>query len=216
MTEFFAEQIQSGSIIANPGCYPTASLLGLLPALMEDMIDVSFLVIDGKSGVSGAGRSVSLGTHYSEVNENLKAYKLRTHQHIPEIEQISGKLTGKQINVNFSTHLIPLTRGMMCTIYGRLIKSITTEILVQFYQEYYQEHPFIRVRPVGSFPTVKEVAGSNFCDIGLMVDQRTNSLIIVSVIDNLVKGASGQAIQNMNVLFDLPQTTGLVNVPIYP
>lgn len=216
LTEIFAVDIKTADIVANPGCYPTASLLGIIPAVLAGLIEPGSIIIDGKSGVSGSGRGLSLNAHFSEVNENLKAYKIGVHQHIPEIEQILEKVTKKQSDITFTTHLIPLTRGMMCTIYARLNKQVSTEEVVKYYQEYYKDHAFVRVRPAGTLPAVKEVAGSNYCDIGLVADQRSGSLIIISVIDNLVKGAAGQALQNMNLIFGWDQTTGLTNIPMYP
>jgi N-acetyl-gamma-glutamyl-phosphate reductase len=157
-----------------------------------------------------------LGTHYAEVNENLKAYKIGAHQHIPEIEQTLQDESGQEQAITFTTHLVPMTRGIMCTMHANLTDVITTSDALQIYKEFYHAHPFIRVRPEGTFPSTKEVLGSNFCDIGLHVDTRTGRLTIISVIDNLVKGASGQAIQNLNILNGWDVRTGLLEVPVYP
>lgn len=219
LTEKNRAQIKQAKVIANPGCYPTATLLGLLPALNQQLIDPASIVIDGKSGVSGAGRKASLSSHFGETNENLKIYKVGRHQHVPEIEQGLQDVIGKRVPVTFSTHLVPMTRGIMCTIYANLAegqKDLTTESLVETYSLFYQNDPFIRIRRSGIFPATKEVYGSNYCDIGLHVDGRTGRLTIVSVIDNVVKGAAGQAIQNMNVLLDLEESMGLAFSPVYP
>lgn len=216
LTEIYPEEVKKASFIANPGCYPTATLLGLMPALKQGMIHPSSIIIDAKSGVSGAGRSASAMTHFSEMNENLKAYKLGQHKHIPEIEQIIQKASGEQVNVTFTTHLVPMTRGIMATMYAELEKGITTAEVLAVYEDFYKDHPFVRIRPEGTWPSTREVYGSNYCDIGIHADERTGRLTIVSVIDNLVKGASGQAIHNMNVLCGFEETTGLKNIPIYP
>jgi N-acetyl-gamma-glutamyl-phosphate reductase len=216
LSEIYPEKVKDSSLIANPGCYPTASLLGLLPIMKSEIADYKSIIIDAKSGVSGAGRGLSLISHYAEINENIKAYKLGAHQHIPEIEQILTDECGIPITITFTTHLVPMTRGIMCTIYVNLKENLTTEAVVEVYKQFYQDHPFVRVRPVGIVPSTKEVLGSNYCDIGLHVDQRTGRLTIVSVIDNLVKGASGQAIQNANLLFGWDQRTGLNDIPVYP
>jgi N-acetyl-gamma-glutamyl-phosphate reductase len=216
LSEIYADKIKTSSLIANPGCYPTATLLGLMPVIKNKLIDCKTIIIDAKSGVSGAGRGVSLGTHFSEVNENLKAYKIGTHQHIPEIEQILQDESDQQQAITFTTHLVPMTRGIMCTIHANLFDPIMTSEVIQLYNDFYQPHPFVRIRPDGVFPSTKEVLGSNFCDIGLRVDARTGRLTIISVIDNLVKGASGQAIQNMNLQNGWDVRTGLLEIPVYP
>ena len=216
LTEWNRRQIEEARLIANPGCYPTATLLGVLPALKLGLIDPDTIIIDGKSGVSGAGRSVTQGNMYSEVNESVKAYKLGSHQHIPEIEQAIAAVTEKDVKVSFTTHLVPMTRGILCTIYANLKGSHSSEEISEAYKQFYEDHPFVRIRETGNWPTTKEVKGSNYCDIALYVDERTKRLTIVSVIDNVVKGASGQAIQNMNVLYGWEETTGLQLTPIYP
>lgn len=216
LSEIYGEQIKQAKLIANPGCYPTAALLGILPAIKMGMVDPSTLIIDGKSGVSGAGRSVSLGSQFCEVNENMKAYKLGSHQHIPEIEQTIQNYSGNQVTITFSPHLVPMTRGMMCTVYASLEKEISTKQIVERYKQFYEPHPFVRVREPGTWPSTKEVYGSNYCDIGLLSDKRSNRLTVVSVIDNVVKGASGQAIQNMNLLNGWDERTGLAVTPVYP
>lgn len=215
LSELYAEKIKDATLIANPGCYPTATILGLIPVLKEKLADEKSIVIDAKSGVSGAGRGLSLTSHYAEINENLKAYKLGAHQHIPEIEQVLQDEAGTPITITFTTHLVPMTRGIMCTIYVNLLGKISTNEVHNIYNTYYEEHPFVRVRPVGTIPSTKEVSGSNYCDIGLHVDPRTNRLTIISVIDNLVKGAAGQAIQNANLINNWDVRTGLDDIPMY-
>ncbi|MHC0038383.1 N-acetyl-gamma-glutamyl-phosphate reductase [Pseudoneobacillus sp. C159] len=216
LSEIYPEKIKTASFIANPGCYPTATLLGLIPAVKSQWIDTKSIIIDAKSGVSGAGRGVSLSTHFSEINENLKVYKVGSHQHIPEIEQVLEDESGDSQAITFTTHLVPMTRGIMCTIHASLLKEMKTSELVELYSEFYQNHPFVRVRPEGKFPSTKDVLGSNFCDIGLHADERTGRLTIISVIDNLVKGASGQAIQNLNIMNGWNVRTGLLEIPVYP
>ncbi|SEO17023.1 N-acetyl-gamma-glutamyl-phosphate reductase [Amphibacillus marinus] len=216
LSELYHQQIKATKLVANPGCYPTATLLALLPALEHKVIKETGIIIDGKTGVSGAGRSMSLAVHFSEMNENTRAYNVCQHKHIPEIERYLSDRTNKEIQINFTPHIIPMTRGLMATIYADLQELITAEEIEQLYRDYYQGHTFVRIRPIGQLPATKEVYGSNYCDIGLQVDRRTNKLIIVSVIDNLVKGAAGQAIQNMNILNGWDEQLGLNDVPIYP
>lgn len=216
LSEIYSEKIQSAMLVANPGCYSTASLLGLLPIIKTNIADLNSIIIDAKSGLTGAGRGLTLTSHYAEINENVRAYKLGEHQHIPEIEQVLRDETGKQITITFSTHLIPMSRGIMCSMYMNLKEYLSTEDVIQMYTHFYEKHPFVRVRPMGNVPSTKEVLGSNYCDIGLYVDQRTNRLTIISVIDNLVKGASGQAIQNANIMNGWDERTGLEDIPMYP
>lgn len=214
--EWNQEAIASAKVIANPGCYPTATLLGLLPLVKSGWIDSNSLIIDAKSGVSGAGRGVSLGVHFSEINENLSAYKIGSHQHTPEIEQEIAHQSGVHVKVSFTPHLIPMTRGILVTAYANLMTSITSEELQGLYEATYADKPFVRVRKFGSCPRTKEVYGSNFCDIGLHLDERTGRVVVVSVIDNVVKGAAGQAVQNMNTMLGLEETAGLQLTPVFP
>lgn len=214
--EWNQEKVASARLVANPGCYPTATLLGVLPLVKSGWIDPATLIIDAKSGVSGAGRGVSQGVHFSEVNENLSAYKIASHQHTPEIEQEIANQSGQDVMISFTPHLIPMTRGILITAYAKLTADITSQELQALYEETYVNKPFVRVREFGSYPRTKDVYGSNFCDIALHLDQRTGRVIVVSVIDNVVKGAAGQAIQNMNTLFGLPETTGLQLTPVFP
>lgn len=209
-------QKSQGQLIANPGCFPTATLLALHPLVNEDIIDLSSIIIDAKTGVSGAGRSLSQRVHFSEMNENLSSYAIGQHKHKPEIEQYLSAIANETVSVIFTPHLVPMTRGILSTIYVKLTTLQTAKSLHQLMTSYYAQHPFVRIRELGQFPTTKEVLGSNYCDIGIYVDEQSQSAILVSVIDNLVKGASGQAIQNLNLLYDLDITTGLEQSPVYP
>ena len=203
-------------LIANPGCFPTATLLALHPLVDSQIIHNNSIIIDAKTGVSGAGRSLAQHVHYSEMNENFSAYAIGKHKHKPEIEQYLTQLADEKIAVTFTPHLVPMTRGILSTIYVQLKEHTTTESLHAQFQRYYSDAPFVRIRDIGEFPKTKEVAGSNYCDIGVYVNEESNQAIIVSVIDNLVKGASGQAIQNINKLFGLDSATGLNQLPVYP
>jgi N-acetyl-gamma-glutamyl-phosphate reductase len=216
LSEVFGDEVKGSDLIANPGCYPTATLLGLIPAIHAGWIDPSTIIIDAKSGVSGAGRGVNLGVHYAEVNENLTAYKVNKHQHIPEIEQALSRVAGKPVVTTFTTHLVPMTRGIMSTMYATVNGEHTTEEFIALYREYYKGRKFVRVRQGNKLPATKEVYGSNYCDIGFAVDERTGRVTIVSVIDNVVKGAAGQAIQNLNIMMGWDETTGLLFAPVYP
>ncbi|GAA4718934.1 N-acetyl-gamma-glutamyl-phosphate reductase [Brevibacillus fulvus] len=216
LPEWNRQKIASARLIANPGCYPTASLLGLLPLAETGLADMRSWIIDAKSGVSGAGRSVSLGVHFSEVNESVSAYKVGKHQHTPEIEQELSKISGEEALIQFTPHLIPMTRGILVTAYGRLRSSIDAEQLQALYEKAYEQEPFVRVRKPGSHPRTKEVYGSNYCDIAVHHDPRTDRVIILSVIDNVMKGAAGQAVQNMNLMFGFAETAGLTQLPVFP
>ncbi|TQR21210.1 N-acetyl-gamma-glutamyl-phosphate reductase [Psychrobacillus vulpis] len=215
LTEWNETAIQHAPLIANPGCYPTAVLLSLLPLLKENLIDATQIVIDAKSGISGAGNKPSQMTHFSETNENTAIYKLHQHQHIPEIEQAINRFADHSSPITFTTHLVPMTRGILATSYAPLNEGTTEKQLIESLQETYKNHPFVRIiKETNKFGT-NQVYGSNFCDIHVKVDPRTNRATIVSVIDNLVKGAAGQAIQNMNVQFGFDQITGLQQVPLF-
>lgn len=216
LTELFRDAVRTADLIANPGCYPTATLLGLAPLLKERLIDVRSIIVDAKSGVSGAGRTSNVTHSFSEVNENLSVYKVNRHQHIPEIERFAGQLAGETVQVSFLTHLIPMTRGMMCTIYATPRQAVTAADVHALYRSFYADEPFVRIRPAGQYPATKEVTGSNFCDIGVTADERTGRITVVSVIDNLVKGAAGQAVQNFNVRHGWPETLALEGTPLYP
>lgn len=216
LPELFRQEIKTSTLIANPGCYPTATLLGLAPVLKNKLIHKDSIIIDGKSGVTGAGRKASMGTHYCEVNENVKAYKLASHQHIPEMEQVIQAYSCAPATITFIPHLVPMSRGIMCTIYADLVVPLSTEEALKFYQDFYHDEHFVRIRQENQWPATKEVFGSNYCDVGVTVDARTNRIMIVSVIDNVMKGASGQAVQNMNIMNGWNENAGLTITPVYP
>lgn len=216
LTELLDEDLSNSKFISNPGCFPTAVLLGLAPLIKHHKIEEKSVIIDAKTGVSGAGRGSSAATHYSETNENFKIYKVNEHQHIPEIEQSLTKWNSDIKSVTFSTHLVPMTRGIMATMYIDMKETTSTQELLKSYQQIYQDSYFVRVGEEGVFPSTKEVSGSNFCDISLTYDERTNRVTVVSVIDNLVKGAAGQAVQNMNKMLGIDEKTGLDFIPVYP
>jgi len=215
LTEWNEKNIKEAAFIANPGCYPTAVLLSILPLIKNGLIDPSFLVIDAKSGVSGAGNKPTKMTHFSETNENLSIYKINEHQHIPEIEQAIEMFTNVKATITFNTHLVPMTRGILATSYAPVANGVTTKDLTECLLETYKKHPFVRVITDADTIGTSRVKGSNYCDVFAKVDERTNRATIIGVIDNLVKGAAGQAIQNMNVQMNLPQTTGLNVVPLF-
>lgn len=216
LPEWFSSQIAEAQVIANPGCYPTAASLGLLPLLSGDVIIENSILVDAKSGVSGAGRSLSLGTHYGEVNESVAAYKIGVHQHTPEIEENIKRVTNKEVAITFTPHLVPMTRGILCTIYASLKGNQTIDEIEALFRDRYRNKPFVRLRPRGIYPKTKEVVGSNYCDIGIQVDTRTNRVVVISVIDNVMKGAAGQAVQNWNIMSGWAEDTGLTFTPLYP
>ena len=216
LSEWNKEQIEKADIISNPGCYPTATLLGLAPLFTEGWATGEDVIVDAKSAVSGAGKSPSATTHYSDMNENFKIYKVNQHQHIPEVEQQLTRWFAGTKPISFNTHLVPMTRGIMATMYVKLNRQTTTAEVRDLYETVYANDPFVRIQPLGQFPSTKQVYGSNFCDIGVDYDERTGKVVIVSVIDNLVKGAAGQAIQNANIVMGLEQTAGLWSAPLYP
>ena len=215
LTEW-TDDLSNSSLIANPGCYPTAVLLGLAPLVKEKKIDEKTIIVDAKTGVSGAGKGLSAATHFAETNDNFKIYKVNEHQHTPEIEQ-QLKLWNDAVEaITFTTHLAPMTRGIMATMYATASEKTTTEALLQLFHDSYANNYFVRIREAGTFPSTKEVSGSNFCDISLAYDERTNRITVVSVIDNLVKGASGQAVQNMNKMLGIDEKTGIDFMPVFP
>ena len=216
LPEIHRELIKQADVIGNPGCYPTSIILGLAPLLKQALINPDTIIADSKSGVSGGGRGLNLAFHFAECNENFKAYNIGVHRHTPEIEQELSKLAGEKITVSFTPHLVPMTRGILSTIYAALYKLPSTAELLELYREFYKDEYFVRIHPAGQYPQTKWVHGSNFCDIGLTVDPRTNRVVVISAIDNLVKGASGQAVQNMNIMFGLPEKTGLDFGPVFP
>lgn len=218
LPELFRTEIEQADLVANPGCYPTVSTLAVAPLAARGLVDLADLIFDCKSGVSGAGRGASLTTHYGEVNENIRAYSVAgRHRHIPEIEQSLRHLAGQDVTITFTPHLVPMTRGILATVYARLTDaSMDEDELLTVYKEFYAASPFVRIHPLGSWPATKAVQGSNFCDIGLALDGRTRRLVVTAAIDNLVKGAAGQAIQNFNLMAGLAEETGLGYLPLYP
>ena len=211
LSEIFEDKIKNASIIGNPGCYPTTVLLALIPLLKEGLVEKDDIISDSKSGVSGAGRSVSLGTHYCEVNETFKTYGLNGHRHRPEMEEVLSNETGTKIDITFIPHLIPVNRGMLSTIYTKIKPGITQKNILDCYKSYYDTRTFVRIfEDAMTPPEIKNVSHTNFCDIGFALDKNTNRLVLISAIDNLVKGASGQAIQNMNIMAGIDETTGLI------
>lgn len=216
LTEWLETDVTETQLVSNPGCYPTAALLGLAPLVKNQIIDPHSIIIDAKTGVSGAGKNPTSVTHFTEMSDNLKVYKVLEHQHTPEIEQVLAGWNSNTGPVTFGTHLVPMIRGIMTTIYADAPEGITAAKLSDLYKESYKDSYFVRVRDQGTYPGTKEVYGSNFCDVSLALDERTNRIMIVSVIDNLVKGASGQAVQNMNRMFGIDEKAGLAFAPVYP
>ena len=216
LPEINRQKISKARLVANPGCYPTSIILGMAPLLQEGLVDVSTIIADSKSGTSGAGRSAQVGTLFCEVTDGFRAYKVGEHRHTPEIEQELTKLAGQDIMISFTPHLLPITRGIFSTIYCSLAKKCTQKEIDLLYDDYYADEHFVRVCKPGTVPTTQNVRGSNFCDIGTKVDLRTGRIVVLSVIDNLVKGAAGQAIQNMNLVCGFEENLGLEIVPLFP
>lgn len=215
LCEINRQDIKKASLVGNPGCYPTSALLPLIPFVEKGLLDTTSIIVDSKSGVSGAGRSLALSAHFCEVHEGFSAYKVASHRHEPEIEEKLGIKAGKPVAITFVPHLVPMSRGMLTTSYAKLAGSLSTDEANGLLAEYYAQSPFVRVCEKGLLPQTRNVRGSNFCDVAARVDSHTGRLILVSAIDNLVKGASGQAVQNMNLMFGLSETAGLDAVP-YP
>lgn len=216
LPELHRKKIAKASLTANPGCYPTGAILGLLPALKCGLVSPDPLIIDSKSGATGAGRKSDAEYSFCEVNENFRAYGIATHRHTPEIEQELSLISGTGISVNFTPHLLPLDRGILTTIYARLTKKMELQEIHELYSRAYMNEPFTRVLDLGKLPNLKSVRGTNLCEMGLAVNRRTNTLIIVTAIDNLVKGASGQAVQNMNIMTGIDEKTALNAVAVFP
>lgn len=214
ISELKRNEIKGCSLLANPGCYPTATMLGLAPLLSKGLIDTGSIIVDAKSGVSGAGRSANISSLFTECNESIKAYGVTVHRHTPEIEQELSSLAGESIRISFTPHLVPMNRGILSTCYGNLKKEFTTETLLELYREFYRNDHFVKV--IDGLPETRWVRGSNLCHVGLRVDKRTNRVVVMSVIDNLVKGAAGQAVQNMNLMFGFEETEGLEFISMAP
>lgn len=216
LCEINREDVKGARLVANPGCYTTCSILTAYPLAKEGLIDMSTLIIDAKSGTSGAGRGAKVGNLYCEVNENIKAYGVGSHRHTPEIEEQLGYAAKEDVRISFTPHLVPMNRGILATEYATLTKQTTYEEVKAVYEKYYKEEKFIRVLDEGICPETKWVEGSNYVDINFKIDPRTNRIIMMGAIDNLVKGAAGQAVQNMNLMFGLPESEGLELVPMFP
>lgn len=216
LCEINREKIKKARLIANPGCYTTCSILSIYPLLKEKVIDPQSLIIDAKSGVSGAGRGAKVENLYCEVNESIKAYGVATHRHTPEIEEQLGYAAEELMYVNFTPHLVPMARGILVTAYANLIKEVTYEEVKAIYDAYYKEEFFIRVLEKDCYPETRWVKGSNYMDINFKLDQRTNRIVLMGALDNVVKGAAGQAVQNMNLLFGFEENKGLKLVPMFP
>lgn len=216
LCELNRESIKEASLIANPGCYPTCSILTIYPLIKSGLIDPKSIIIDAKSGTSGAGRGQKLGNLYCEVNESIKAYGVTTHRHTPEIEEQLTNFSTSEVIINFTPHLVAMNRGILVTAYGKLMKDCSYEELIAIYKETYKDEYFIRILEKDVTPETRWVRASNYVDINLSVDKRTNRVIMMGAIDNLVKGAAGQAVQNMNILFGLPETEGLDLIPMFP
>jgi N-acetyl-gamma-glutamyl-phosphate reductase len=216
LPELHREKIRKARIVGNPGCYPTGALIGLIPLVAKGLISYETVIVDSKSGVSGAGRDVVLGSLFCEVNEGVKAYNIYKHRHLPEIEGELSQLAKKTIAVSFVPHLIPMDRGILTTLYVNFNRKVKADDVVNIFGEYYRKEPFIRLCLKGRVPNTKDVRGSNYCDLGMVVDELGGRGVIVTAIDNLVKGASGQAIQNMNIMLGYPESMGLDVVPLFP
>lgn len=216
LPEINREKIRTARLTANPGCYPTCSFLTVYPMVKEGLIDPDTLIIDAKSGTSGAGRGNKVSSLYCEVNESIKPYGVASHRHTPEIEEQLSYAAGRPVTISFTPHLVPMNRGILATAYASLTKKVTAEEVKAVYDKYYQKEYFVRVLEAGTAPETRWVEGSNFADISFKLDPRTNRIVMMGVIDNMVKGAAGQAMQNMNLMFGLPENTGLKQIPVFP
>jgi N-acetyl-gamma-glutamyl-phosphate reductase len=213
LSEVYPDAIRTARLIGNPGCYPTSALLPLIPLVRQNMLVTETIIVDAKSGVSGAGRSLSMTSHYCEVDESFKAYKVAAHRHNPEIDMILSRTAGKAVGVTFVPHLVPMSRGMLTTLYATPSRQMTVNDVGECLLSFYKDHPFVRVAESGRMPDTRHVRHTNYCDIGFKLDGQQNRVILISAIDNLVKGAAGQAVQNMNLMFGLEETSGLMQRP---
>ncbi len=209
LSELYRDEIAATNLVGNPGCYPTSLLLPLLPLVRQKLVQTRGIISDSKSGVSGAGRAPSLGNHFCEVNESFKPYKVGSHRHIPEMEEALSLGAKEPVTITFVPHLLPLTRGMLSTIYATVTENTTGSMIRESLLNQYGPDTFVRVLPQGEFPDIRNVRGTNFCDIGFHLDKESGRIIIVSAIDNLLKGAAGQAVQNMNIMFGMAEGMGL-------
>lgn len=213
LPEFFRDEIQGKTVVANPGCYTTCSPLAIAPAIVNGLVELKGIICDCKSGVTGAGRKPTQGTHFPDLNEGFHAYKVASHRHTPEIEQTLSKLSGEKVTITFVPHLLPVNRGILATVYADLKEDVTFEQVVKAYEDYYKDEYFVRLLPQGMCADIHNIKYSNFCDVSLHYDKRTHKLVACAAIDNMVKGAAGQAIQNMNIIFGLDEKTGLDIIP---
>jgi N-acetyl-gamma-glutamyl-phosphate reductase len=217
LPELYRQDISTSRLVANPGCYPTSIILGLAPLLKAGAIDPQTIIADSKSGTSGAGRAAQTGSLFCEVHDGFRPYKVgRNHRHTPEIEQELSVLAGGNLHITFTPHLLPISRGILSTVYASLVPGFDRQKIATLYQEQYSKEPFIRLLKEDSFPATQYVRGSNFCDISYKIDTSTNRIIVISAIDNVVKGASGQAVQNMNLMYGFSESMGLSAVPLFP
>ena len=215
LPELYRDEIKKAKLIGNPGCYPTSAILGIAPLIKGKLVDLESMIVDAKSGVSGAGRGVSLKTHFCERDEGIEAYAVTIHRHMGEIEDQASKIAGKDLKVTFVPHLTPMNRGILSTIYAKLTQKTDSKKLTAIYKKFYKDEPFVRVRE-DKMPNTKFVAGTNYCDMAVQVNEVTGKVIVLSAIDNLVKGASGQAVQNMNIMYGFEETLGLKQIALYP
>ncbi|MDD6340166.1 MAG: N-acetyl-gamma-glutamyl-phosphate reductase [Butyrivibrio sp.] len=216
LCEINREDIKKTRLLANPGCYTTCSILTAYPLVKEGIIDPNSLIVDAKSGTSGAGRGAKVANLFCEVNENIKAYGVLTHRHTPEIEEQLGYAYGDKVNIIFTPHLVPMNRGILVTEYANLTKDVTYDDVRAAYDKYYKDEYFVRMLDKDECPETRWVEGSNFVDIGFKIDNRTNRVVMMGALDNVTKGAAGQAVQNMNIMFGLPENEGLTMAPMFP
>lgn len=216
LCEVNREDVKKARLVANPGCYTTCSILTIYPLAKEGLIEMNSIIVDAKSGTSGAGRGAKVDNLFCEVNENMKAYGVASHRHTPEIEEQLSLASGENVVLNFTPHLVPMNRGILVTAYAALKSGVTEDMVRDAYDKYYGKEKFVRVLDKGTCPQTKWVEGSNYVDVNFVIDNRTNRVIMMGAIDNLVKGAAGQAVQNMNLMFGLPETEGLQLIPMFP
>lgn len=216
LCEINREKTKGARLVANPGCYTTCSILSIYPMVKEGLIDPKSIIVDAKSGTSGAGRGAKVNNLFCEVNENIKAYGVSTHRHTPEIEEQLGYAAGEEVMINFTPHLVPMQRGILVTAYANLKKEVSYEEVKAVYDKYYKKEQFIRVLENETPPETRWVEGSNYVDVSFKIDKRTGRIIMMGALDNLIKGAAGQAVQNMNIMFGLPENEGLQQVPMFP
>ena len=216
LPEINRDKVKNARLIANPGCYPTCTILSIYPLAKEGLIDMDTLIVDAKSGTSGAGRGAKVANLYCEVNENIKAYGVASHRHTPEIEEQLGYAAGKECIINFTPHLVPMNRGILATSYAKLTREVTYEEVKAIYDKYYSNEQFVRVLKKDVAPETRWVEGSNYVDVNFKIDPRTNRVIMMGAMDNLVKGAAGQAVQNMNIMFGFKENEGLCQIPLFP